>query len=454
MRSNYGESFISAVLDRDDLYAFDRYGITPEVLATRTEKLAYEFISDYAQENEGRLPDYRTLEAEVDGFVYIPQTSDSFRYMAEQIKEYHGKKQINDFWGSDEIAVMFDTMKTEQFAEEVVKRIEHIRQSAMSSERIGFDLSRDTDVIVEEYKRRKEGKSFKTFESAFPKITEATGKYQTSNVYVWYGRSGRGKSVITMIEAIYSALQGATVLIWSLEMAFYELATRMLSAISAMKEMFNYEVNGEVMPAGFDTMGIMTGTLDADMESEFMAFVKQLNDVIPGRIVVRSIDEPTFTRRNVRALEADIKTFDADVVVVDPIYYMDMEENTSRTAGGDVAKTSQALRLMTGRMGVVMHVITQAEEVADDTDEMGERELRLPKRSELKKAKQILEDSSYTFAIDTCGGRGLIGMGKGRNGGEDMSVEILYLPQFGIVKEISSEFANDMFESVGDVAQF
>ena len=454
MRSNYGETFISAVLDRNDLYAFDRYGITSEILATDTERKAMQFIQTYADRHGGKLPDYRTVEAEIDGFVYIPESTDSFQFLAEQIKEYTGKKQIADFWNSDEIAEMFNGMSTEEFTERVLSEMERIKQTAMSTEKIGFDLSRDGDVIIDEYQRRKEGQSFKTYESAFPKITAATGKYQSSNVYVWYGRSGRGKSVITMIEGIFSAMQGATLLVWSLEMSFYELATRMLSALSAMQKLFQIDVNGALMDAGFDTMGIMTGELGDDYEEQFFAFVRALNKTLPGKIIIRSIDEPSFTKRNVRALESDIKTFGADVVIVDPIYYMDMEENTSRVAGGDVAKTSQRLRLMGGRMGVVMHVITQAEEVADDTNDMGERELRLPKRSELKKAKQILEDSSYTFAIDTCGGRGIIGLGKGRSGGEDQTVEILFLPQFGIVREMDVQMAKDMFESVGDTKEF
>lgn len=454
MRSNYGETFISAVLDRNDVYAFDRYGITSDVLATGIERKAMEFIQEYATKHGGKLPDYRTVEAEIDGFVYIPESTDSFQFLAEQIKEYTGKKRIADFWNSDEVAEMFGALSTEEFTERVLGEMERIKAGAMASDKIGYDLGRDGDVILDEYQRRKEGKSFKTYDSLFPKITEATGKYQSSNVYVWYGRSGRGKSVITMMEGIFSAMQGATVLVWSLEMSFYELATRMLSAISAMQQMFQIDVNGAAMDSGFDTMGIMTGTLAEDYEEQFFEFVRALNKTMPGRIIIRSIDEPTFTRRNVRALESDIKSFEADVVIVDPIYYMDMEENTSRVAGGDVAKTSQRLRLMCGNVGVVMHVITQAEEVSDDTDDMGERELRLPKRSELKKAKQILEDSSYTFAIDTCGGRGIIGLGKGRSGGEDQTVEIIYLPQFGIVRQISSEMAQELFEPVGDTSGF
>ena len=93
----------------------------------------------------------------------------------------------------------------------------------------------------------------------------------------------------------------------------------------------------------------------------------------------------------------------ADVVVVDPIYLMDYESNTSKVAGGDVANTSKKIRRIAGYTGATIHVITQAEEVRDDTDEDGNRELRAPKRAEIKKTKAILEDAANVFGIDSLG---------------------------------------------------
>jgi replicative DNA helicase len=40
------------------------------------------------------------------------------------------------------------------------------------------------------------------------------------------------------------------------------------------------------------------------------------------------------------------------------------------------------------------------------------------------------------FGIDTLDGRGIIEIGKGRHGGEGITVEVTYLPNYGIVKEI------------------
>ncbi|MNV55581.1 hypothetical protein D3C71_1478180 [compost metagenome] len=86
----------------------------------------------------------------------------------------------------------------------------------------------------------------------------------------------------------------------------------------------------------------------------------------------------------------------------------------------------------------MLHVITQADENPSEKSDDGVREMKPPKRAEIKKTKAVLEDASNTFGIDTLSqeGRGIIELGKGRNGGEDTRVEIVYLPNFGIVREI------------------
>jgi replicative DNA helicase len=42
------------------------------------------------------------------------------------------------------------------------------------------------------------------------------------------------------------------------------------------------------------------------------------------------------------------------------------------------------------------------------------------------------------FGIDTLDGAGIIEIGKGRNGGEGTQVEVLYLPNYGIVREVET----------------
>src|SRR5690606_37687078 len=182
------------------------------------------------------------------------------------------------------------------------------------------------------------------------------------------------------------------------------------------------------------------GQLSPEFETAFRFFVDTVNDEIPGNIIVRAVDDDEFVGRSIRDLEADILATKADVVIIDPFYYLDYERNSSKTAGGDAAETSKKLRRLTGRLGVATIAITQADEKQENKDDDGNRELKLPEREDVKKTKQLLEDAYMLIAVDTDykQGRGLIGINKGRDGGEGTSTEIIYIPQVGVVREIDA----------------
>lgn len=226
---------------------------------------------------------------------------------------------------------------------------------------------------------------------------------------------------------------------------------RLYTSISSRIGATVAELDGVNLEAGFDSKEIRHGKLSEEFEEGFKTFLANINDILPGNIIVRGVDDDDFHRRDLRQLEVDIMETNADVVIVDPFYYLDYETNTSKTAGGDAAATSKALRRLAGKTGVVMFAITQADEVDNNEDEDGQRELRLPKRSEVKKTKALLEDAALLIAVDTDAkqGRGMIGINKGRDGGEGDSAEIIYMPQIGVIKEMETgEQAAKQFTSV------
>jgi replicative DNA helicase len=318
--------------------------------------------------------------------------------------------------------------------------VESIKINTNTSSKIGTDIKADAESFLAEYRKRKAGESFKIWRSKFPNINEQIGGYLSGNMYTWYGRSGRGKSVFTMEEAIEAAAQGANVLVWAMEMSRFEWMARAYSSISARAGTVNANIDGIDYEAGFENRALLTGKLSDEFEAGFEIFLTQMaeGEHLPGNITLRAADDADFFKRDVKQLEADILATKADVVVVDPIYLMDYEANTSKVAGGDVANTSKRIRRLAGLTGAVIHVITQADEVKDDRDEEGNRELRAPKRAEIKKTKAVLEDAANVFGIDTLDGSGIIEIGKGRNGGEGTQVEVLYLPNYGIVREVAT----------------
>ena len=432
---NYGQMLLSKVIDNNDVNALKRFGIDADHFETAGERETYRFIVDYAERNRGQAPDFRTVVAECQAFDYQPNVEDSYEFLARQIKDHAAKRMFNDLVASNDLDANFQK-DFESFAKWLTESLESIKIRTSVRNKIGTDLKTVGEQFLAEYERRKAGDSFRVWKSKFSVI----GNYTSGNMYVVYGKSGRGKSVTSLEDAVEMALQGANVLIWSMEMSWFEVWVRLFVSMSGRKGLTTAEFNGMDLDAGFNADELRKGQLSPEFETAFRSFVDTVNDEIPGNIIVRAVDDDEFVGRSIRDLEADILATKADVVIIDPFYYLDYERNSSKTAGGDAAETSKKLRRLTGRLGVVTIAITQADEKQENKDDDGNRELKLPEREDVKKTKQLLEDAYMLIAVDTDykQGRGLIGINKGRDGGEGTSTEIIYIPQVGVVRELDA----------------
>jgi len=437
----YGNLLLSKVIDENNVQALTKFGITAKDLPTEGDRQTLRFIADYAEANRGQAPSYAVVTAECPTFEYTPQVGDSYDFLAKEIKAFSAKQELLEYVQGRFTSEFNSERDGNKILDDLISEAQSIRMRTSVLNKVGTDLKADASSFLDEYRKRKNGESFKVWNSKFMGINEQIGGYLSGNLYTWYGRSGRGKSVFTMEEAIEAAMQGANVLVWAMEMSRFEWMARAYSSISARVSGTTETIDGVNYEVGFENKALLMGNLSEGYEAGLEQFLSQMNEIVPGNITVRAVDDDDFYSRGVKQLEADILQTKADVVVVDPIYYLDYEANTSKTAGGDVANTSKKLRHLAGYTKSVIHVITQAEEVRDDTDEEGNREIRPPKRAEIKKTKAVLEDAANTFGIDTLDGRGIIEIGKGRNGGEGTQVEVLYLPNIGIVREMETGMA-------------
>lgn len=437
----YGNLLLSKIIDENNVQALTKFGITAKDLPTEGDRQTLRFIADYAEANRGQAPSYAVVTAECPTFEYTPQVGDSYDFLAKEIKAFSAKQALLEYVQGRFTAEFNSERDGNKILDDLISEAQSIKIRTSVRNKVGTDLKADAGSFLDEYRKRKAGESFKVWNSKFMGINEQIGGYLSGNLYTWYGRSGRGKSVFTMEEAIEAAMQGANVLVWAMEMSRFEWMARAYSSISARVSGTTETIDGVNYEVGFENKALLMGNLSEGYEAGLEQFLSQMNEIVPGNITVRAVDDDDFYSRGVKQLEADILQTKADVVVVDPIYYLDYEANTSKTAGGDVANTSKKLRHLAGYTKSVIHVITQAEEVRDDTDEEGNREIRPPKRAEIKKTKAVLEDAANTFGIDTMDGRGIIEIGKGRNGGEGTQVEVLYLPNIGIVREMETGMA-------------
>ncbi|MED4579089.1 DnaB-like helicase C-terminal domain-containing protein [Bacillus atrophaeus] len=450
---NYGTLLISKAIEANDPNALLRFNIAEDDFQTPGERKAFRYLMQHAEEYRGQAPTAEMVSLEVPDFQPDFNIEASYDYLAKNLKEQAAEREFIELVSGRIDPETNRQVKEPQlekrfleaqksgdmgsFFEWLTNRAESLKMRTNVRNTIGTDIKRDIDKFKAEYENRKAGESFRIWRSKFDFINRAMGGYVSSNVYVIYGKSGRGKSAIALEEVVNCAMQGANVLIWSMEMGWYEVLVRLYVSISGSMGVTTATLNGVDMEAGFNSRDVRQGKLNDEFEAGFMEFLGRLNEILPGNITVRGVDDEDFGSRSLRDLKSDIIETKADVVLVDPFYYLDYEANTSKTAGGDAANTSQKLRRLAGHTKATIFALTQADEEDEKAAEDGTRELKLSQRKDVKKTKALLEDAALLIAVDTNAkeGRGLIGLNKGRDGGEGESAEIIYLPQIGVVKQ-------------------
>ncbi|PFQ72417.1 hypothetical protein COK15_28170 [Bacillus cereus] len=437
--SRTGEKLLSKIIQMNDPQAIIRFNLRSDHFRTQEERDAFKFIQSYAEKNRNQAPPYDTVVEQVMDFNYEPEVGDSYEYLVRDLKGTNAKYGFLQLLQGDASKRFTEMPDNEglEYGEWLAKKVAKVIDMNAIGGKIGTDAKIDTEDFLREYRNRKHGESFKVWLSKFSDINDAIGGYFSGNMYTFYGRSGRGKSATTLAEVVEMAMQGANTLIWALEMSKYEVLVRIYSLVSAKKRMFKTQIKNIEYGAGFNTKALLMGELSEEHEEHFEDFLKNINDYIKGNIVIRGVDCENFIDRSVKALEKDIINAKADVVLIDPFYYMHTPKNESGVNGGNYASLSMKLRALAGRTKTVMLVITQAEETKDEQDKETEsRVLRPPMRAEIQKTKQVLQDATNTFGIDTLDGEGIIKLGKGRNGGEGTQVNIIYLAGYGIIEQM------------------
>ncbi|ARO62430.1 Uncharacterized protein B5E38_5010 [Bacillus cereus] len=450
-----GEILLSKIIEEGSSVGLKKHNVKRSDFQTEVEQQAYDFITTYEIQYD-QTPSFSSVINAIPEFNPHTNVTDSVEYLAQRLKEKKLHADAEHFL-TQQALPEWGNVKAKDWIEETFGKLREIISDNTSSTKVGHDLAADYDDFLAEYEDRKAGKSNRSFYSSFKSMNDAIGAYISGNMYTWYARSGRGKSYITTLEVLYMAWkQGATVLVWSMEMSKFEWLARAYSILSAFEQLLTQKVQGAEYLAGFKSNELINGKLDEEHEEKFKLFLASLNEMLTGKIIIRGKTDRDFNDRSVDALEADILNSGADVVLVDPFYLLDYESNRDRTTGGAATATSQKLNRIAGSTDTVMFAITQAEETSHDKGEDGNRKLTVPERDEVKKTSALLEDAFLLIGLDTCDGRFQISLNKGRQGGEDNTFEGVFLPAIGYVREpqieeVKAQLNHIEFPDLGDM---
>lgn len=427
---------LSKLIDENAVTEIKRYNLESEDFPTRSDLFA--FVVEHVEEH-GRVPAIETVVERYPDFAdaYTPGVEESFKYLAEELKNRRAKRCLYELLAGTrqkELKEKFEKLNAHDFLNWLKNEIEDIDGRTYVRYNIGTSLDQAGSYFLAEYRRRKEGKSFKIWRTPWPSLNEVIGGFFSGNMYAVFGQSGRGKSIITEAMVEDFLRQGARVLVYSLEMSRYEWLARLYTFASARDKLFQIDHNGVLMGAGFDSRKLLTGRLSEEEEGLLETYVQDLPNRYPGKLFLRACDDPDLTDRSVRQIERDIIATEADVVVIDPFYLLDFERNDDKKTGGAAEKTSRKLRALFGRVNVCGIVVVQAEE-EQKRKKNEDRQPEAPERGRMKTTKAVLEDCTNVISIDSGDGIAMLSVQKGRNGGEGATVELVFEPNRGLIFE-------------------
>lgn len=443
----YGQLFLSKVIDTGNVTAIKAHNITPADMPTDAERQALRFIRDYADANRGEAPSYDTVLVEVPDFEYIANAEADFAHSAKKLKEHSSLARTVDYLNGDFAKLIQNGNVDNKAVEDLISTVERIKMESNTSSVMGRTLQQIKDDFRTEYLKREEGKSFKCWRTPFDSLTQEIGGFYSGDVYGILGESGRGKSYLIARIADSLLRQGATVLWKSFEVKEFTSIARLVSIATAVDELLLDEIGRKV---GIPNKQILSGQLDEVVRDHFLEIIDTLDSYYEGTLYFQGKSGHELTR-SLDELERELMTGQVDAVILDPFYGLTdvYGKNVNKTSGGAAEYAATRFENIIGDNDVVGIYAVQATVEKKQTDDDGARELKLPTRDQVKTSKRLLDIATNLISFDSVAKEGvaMLGVEKGRNGGEDFTLELMALFDCGVLKEFpTGEVAASQFD--------
>lgn len=439
MTLEFAKLLLNKVVEDGTTTPLTRHNITIADMHSDVDRETYRFITGYAAENAGKAPSWALVTSSVAGYEYLPEVSDSYTYLARELKGYSAKQAFIEKWKSGEIERNLTDLSGADFIE---KYLPEMAESIKAQTSVRADIGRTMVDIKEsyrvEYANRKNGKSNKRWDTPFPPLTEEISGWFAGDVYGIMAESGRGKTYL-IIKIIDSLLrQGANVLVKSFEVKEYVWISRLISIITAVDEMFVDELGRKL---GIPNKRLLSGSLDDIVYEQFTEVLETLDTYYPGTLYFQGKSDANLTR-TLNDLERELSTGQVDAVFLDPFYGLTdvYGKNSNNTAGGAAEQAATRFENIIGDNDVLGFYAVQATVEKKQTDDDEQRMLNLPTRDQVKTTKRLLEIATNLLSFDSIEKEGvaMLGIEKGRSGGEDFRMELMALFDYGILKEFET----------------
>src|SRR5690625_3987407 len=355
----HAKLFLNKVIEENDVAALARHNVNEGDMHTDTDRNTLRFIEDYAQQNGGKAPSYAVVADSVEGFEYVPEVSDSYAYLARNIKDFSAQKAVVDWFETGEFERKLNELGGKEFIEKwLPSALESVKMRTRVREHVGKTLEEIKESVKDEYLKREIGESFTRWKTPFSLLDKEISGLFSGDVYGIIAESGRGKTYL-ICKIVDSLLrQGANVLMKSFEMKEYILVARLISIATAKDELFLDEVGRKV---GLPNHQILTGNLEGATREQFMELLDKLDTYYNGNIYLQAKSDAGLTR-SLDELESELQNADIDVVVLDPFYGLSdvYGRNQNKTTGGAAEQAATRFENIVGDYDVVGIYAVQA----------------------------------------------------------------------------------------------
>jgi len=385
---------------------------------------SYRFIRDYYKKFN-RLPSVETVIVEnADEQFEYREVEEDVPFLADRLKANNLKRDVA-LLIQNEAPVTFSRMDGIDFTTWLKDRVDDLLVDANLGA-AGSDYALNAKDRLKAYYERAAGER-RIWHSDLEKLDSSIGGWAAGDYVGIIAESGQGKTWIARrVLALPAWLrQGANVVDYCLEMSRDKFEPRLDAMVSSMLGVLPDE-------GGFRTRGLIFGSLSDEEIKQYREYCLNFTELTKGagKYILRTLED--VDEVSIELIESDIEQYEADIVIIDPFYYMKMVRNRDNKTGGAAELTSRNLRKMFARKKVVGFVVAQAEIERTKDKEL---EVRAPSVAATKTTKAIVEDAAVMLSFAYQGENGIIKIGKGRDGGKDTEIPVLVNFDRGLLRE-------------------
>jgi replicative DNA helicase len=385
---------LSKVVNEGQFYELRRYNVQAEDFPTLGH--VYEFVNQYVQEN-GSVPDYRTVVAEFADFQYIPDVTDTFKYLCTKLKADSAKRKAYVML-QERATKKFLELQGDKFVQWLKQETEAIERETSLAIATGTDYATNGAERLEWYNQAKQEKGRQFIPTPYPTLTEALGGgFEVGDYVLLMAFTNRGKSWIASDIGLAAWSNGFPVLHYSPELSKRQQALRL-----------------DTLRGHFDNVQLRRGQLDD--EGHYREFLRAFTEgqSLPSYIIKTMEDLPNGL--SVDVIEADLQVNPGiKLVIIDGFNLMVHGKGAKMRDA--MTLTSRRLRQIFGRYrvaGLVVHQTPGAAEKDNKPGEDGVRIIRPPKLTDYSETIAVIQDAATALTFDADDRSGKLSIEKAR----------------------------------------